>query len=81
MIGGARTSSSTTWRCPRGVEHGHLHAKPSEVGRLARDARCGLLLLTHFMPEIEEEPDEAVAGVSAAPTPANCSWRRISRPW
>ena len=50
----------------RGVEHGHLHAKPSEVGRVARDAGCGLLLLTHFMPEIEDELDEAVAGVRGA---------------
>lgn len=64
-----------------GDKHGHLHAEPSEVGRVARDAGCGLLLLTHFMPEIEEEPDEAVAGVSAEPTPANRSWRRTSRPW
>lgn len=50
----------------REVEHGHLHAKPSEVGRVARDAGCGLLLLTHFMPEIEDDLDEAVAGARAA---------------
>ncbi|MDP9426583.1 MAG: hypothetical protein M3P37_11285 [Actinomycetota bacterium] len=33
---------------------------------MARDAGCGLLLLTHFMPEIEEETDEAVAGIRSA---------------
>ena len=52
----------------REVEHGHLHAKPSEVGRVARDAGCGLLLLTHFVPEIEDEMDEAVTGVRGAYT-------------
>ncbi len=50
----------------REVEHGHLHAKPSEVGRTAREAGCGLLLLTHFMPEIEDELDEALAGIRDA---------------
>jgi ribonuclease BN (tRNA processing enzyme) len=47
----------------RDVPHGNLHAKPSEVGRLAADAGCRTLLLTHFMPEIEDEIEDAVAYV------------------
>jgi ribonuclease BN (tRNA processing enzyme) len=50
----------------RDVPHGNLHAKPSAVGRLAADAECGTLLLTHFMPEIEDELDEAVEHVRAS---------------
>lgn len=43
----------------RDVEHGDLHAKPSEVGRTARAANAGSLLLTHVMPELEDEKDDA----------------------
>lgn len=50
----------------REVEHGHLHAKPSEVGRVAKESGCRSLLLTHFMPEIEDEIDAAVATVRGA---------------
>lgn len=44
----------------REVPHGELHAKPSEVGRVAGDSGCNILLRSHFMPEIEDELDEAV---------------------
>jgi len=37
----------------REVEHGELHAKPSEVGRVAAEAGCRMLVLTHVMPEHE----------------------------
>ncbi|MGI8421778.1 MAG: MBL fold metallo-hydrolase, partial [Gaiellaceae bacterium] len=47
----------------REVEHGELHAKPSEVGRLAADSGCGTLVLSHVMPELEDELDAAVAEV------------------
>ncbi|NMI02285.1 MBL fold metallo-hydrolase [Pseudonocardia acidicola] len=43
----------------RDVPHGHLHAKPSEVGRVAADAGCRALLLTHVMPLLEGERTEA----------------------
>jgi ribonuclease BN (tRNA processing enzyme) len=43
----------------RDVPHGHLHAKPSEVGRVAADAGCRALLLTHVMPLLEGERSEA----------------------
>ena len=43
----------------RDVEHGDLHAKPSEVGRTASAARAGSLLLSHVMPELEDEKDDA----------------------
>ncbi|MDT7618318.1 MAG: hypothetical protein QOF00_5765 [Pseudonocardiales bacterium] len=43
----------------RDVPHGHLHAKPSEVGRLAADAECAALLLTHVMPALEPERGQA----------------------
>lgn len=49
----------------RDVEHGDLHAKPGAVGRLAAEAGCGALLLTHVMPELEDELAEAVAHVRA----------------
>lgn len=39
----------------REVAHGHLHAKPSGVGRMAKDAGCRKLLLTHVMPELEDD--------------------------
>ena len=39
----------------RETEHSHLHAKPSEVGELAKRCGCSRLLLTHVMPELENE--------------------------
>ncbi|GAC1568551.1 MAG: MBL fold metallo-hydrolase [Vulcanimicrobiaceae bacterium] len=45
------------------VAHGHLHAKPSAVGRVARDCAARALLVTHFMPAIENEIDESLARV------------------
>ena len=44
----------------RETEHGHLHAKPSEVGRLAARSGCSRLLLTHVMPELEDEIEPAL---------------------
>lgn len=43
----------------RNVPHGDLHAKQSEVGCTARAARCAALVLTHVMPELEDERDDA----------------------
>lgn len=43
----------------RDVPHGNLHAKPTEVGHTATAARVGALLLTHVMPELEDEQDDA----------------------
>ncbi|SDX91938.1 Beta-lactamase superfamily domain-containing protein [Modestobacter sp. DSM 44400] len=39
----------------RDVPHGDLHATPSEVGRTAAAAGARALLLTHVMPELEDE--------------------------
>lgn len=47
----------------RQVAHSHLHTKPSETARIAREAGCRTLVLTHFMPEIEAELDDAVRKV------------------
>lgn len=47
----------------RETEHGHLHAKPSEVGRVARDCGCRQLLVNHIMPELEDELDQALGEV------------------
>lgn len=47
----------------REVAHGHLHAKPSEVGRMAAESGARTLVLTHFMPEIEDELPKAVSEV------------------
>jgi ribonuclease BN (tRNA processing enzyme) len=44
----------------RETEHGPLHAKPSEVGKVARDCGCRRLLVNHVMPELEDELDEAL---------------------
>lgn len=44
----------------RDVPHGNLHAKPSMVGELAHEAGARALMLSHFMPAIEAELDEAV---------------------
>lgn len=50
----------------REVEHGHLHAKPSEVGRVASACGCRSLLLSHVMPELEDELEPALELVRAA---------------
>ena len=47
----------------REVEHSHLHAKPSQVGKMADESGARQLLLTHFMPEIEDELPDAVSEV------------------
>ncbi len=39
----------------RGTEHGHLHAKQGEVGRVAQECECKRLLATHVTPELEDE--------------------------
>lgn len=50
----------------RDVPHGHLHAKSSEVGRMARDSGCDRLIVTHVMPELEDELDAALTEVRRA---------------
>lgn len=45
----------------RDLPHGNLHAKPSMVGTLARDAGVKALMLSHFMPPMELELGDAVA--------------------
>lgn len=50
----------------RDTKHGHLHAKPSQVGRMARDSRCRTLVVTHVMPELENELPAALDGVRSA---------------
>ena len=55
----------------REVEHGHLHAKPSEVGVHAARSGTGTLLLTHLMPALEPELEDAmerIADTYAGPT-------------
>jgi ribonuclease BN (tRNA processing enzyme) len=47
------------------VAHSHLHTTPSETAEVAREAGCGVLVLSHFMPEIDAERDSAVATVRA----------------
>jgi ribonuclease BN (tRNA processing enzyme) len=47
----------------RPVPHSHLHTKPSETAREAREAGCRTLVLSHFMPEIDAELDGAVRTV------------------
>lgn len=47
----------------RQTAHSHLHTKPSETARIAREAGCRTLVLTHFMPEIEAELADAVRTV------------------
>ena len=49
----------------RETEHGHLHAKPSAVGRVARDCGAARLLVNHVMPELEDELETALQGVRA----------------
>ncbi len=43
----------------REVPHGHLHAKPLDVGTTAQ-AQCAQLVLTHFLPAIDGEIGDAV---------------------
>jgi len=50
----------------RPVPNGDLHAKPSAVGRVAAAAGCAKLVLSHVMPELEDEIDAAVAAVRAS---------------
>lgn len=50
----------------RKVKHGELHAKPSAIGRVAAATGCRTLVLSHVMPELEDEIDDAVAIVRAA---------------
>jgi ribonuclease BN (tRNA processing enzyme) len=44
----------------RDVPNGNLHAKPSAVGRTASLSGAKMLLLSHFMPAIEDELPESV---------------------
>jgi ribonuclease BN (tRNA processing enzyme) len=44
----------------RDVPDGHLHAKPSAVGKTARESGTKMLLLSHFMPAIENELGQSV---------------------
>jgi len=44
----------------RDVPHGKLHAKPSAIGQTAEQSGAKILLLSHFMPAIEDEIGEAV---------------------
>jgi ribonuclease BN (tRNA processing enzyme) len=44
----------------RDVPNGHLHAKPTAVGRTAQRSGAQTLLLSHFMPLIEGELAESV---------------------
>jgi len=59
----------------RETEHGHLHAKPSEVGKVARDCDCRRLLVIHVMPELANELDDALELVRRA-TRGSWSWPR-----
>lgn len=47
----------------RDVPHGKLHAKPSAVGRTAQLSGAASLVLSHFMPAIEDELIDAVGVV------------------
>lgn len=44
----------------RDVPDGNLHAKPSAVGRTAQESGAKMLILSHFMPAIEDELVESV---------------------
>lgn len=50
----------------REVPHSALHARPSQVGRTAAAAGARALLLTHVMPELEDEKADALALVRRA---------------
>lgn len=43
----------------RDVPHGNLHAKPLDVGKVAARSGCRKLVLSHFLPEIEDEIEAA----------------------
>src|SRR5437588_98219 len=45
------------------IAHSHSHTEPSETARIAREAGCRTLLLTHFMSKINAELDAAVQTV------------------
>lgn len=47
----------------RETPHGDLHAKPHGFGRHAADSNAHSLLLTHVMPELEDERAAAEATV------------------
>lgn len=49
----------------RDVPHGEWHAKPSQVGKTASGSGTRHLVLTHFMPAIEQELDQAVDRIRA----------------
>lgn len=57
----------------RDVPHGGLHAKPRQVGRTAASAGVRALLLTHVMPELEDEREVAEQQVRTA-YPGPVSW-------
>ena len=50
----------------REVEQSHLFARPSAVGRVAHDCGCGLLVLTHVFPLLENELEAALTDVRRA---------------
>ncbi|GAC1406872.1 MAG: MBL fold metallo-hydrolase [Candidatus Velthaea sp.] len=50
----------------REVPHGNLHAKPSAIGRAAARAGARHLVLSHIMPELEDEIADALALVRRA---------------
>ncbi len=44
----------------RDVPHGQLHAKPLDIGTTAAETECAELVVTHFLPAIEDEIDDAL---------------------
>ena len=75
----------------RDVPHGHLHAKPSAVGKTARESGAKMLLLSHFMPAIENELGPALRYRSARvrrqdhnrrrPSNVRVAWPRDEAPY
>ena len=61
----------------RDVSHCHLHATPSEVGCHAAEVDCRQLLLTHVMPDLEGEQENAEHLVTGA-FPGEVTWARDS---
>lgn len=49
----------------RETEHGHLHGSPSQTARMAADAGVRRLLLSHVMPEHEDELERSLQLVAA----------------
>ena len=49
----------------REVRESHLHTRPSVTAAVAREVGCRTLLLTHIMPELEDELDGVLAPVRA----------------